>query len=1372
MILHCNTLRHPLQHPGTQQQDRLPASLMPGGLPLDERSMEQLIAFAGTLSTHIRYFNADNKASGDWIPFWQSDLTALLAIIAATDLDEPRTGYRTAELEYYRDTTNASIVDQLVTSPDYGIYALALTLLRICQLTPASHPLKKEIISIIAGLKDTLRRLIQFHKAIDPQAIKRYAGFIGGDACASPWGLPDNAAFECIDYVLPYDYVPELWKLFLKFYQALNIILEKARKAFQSALRTRRDHQPHIALFITFLYLFRYLQDDLNGLTEKHLLFYYHDVLRLARKRLTPDKVYLLFDIATNLTRYRLLQGTEFKAGADNTGKPMTYELMDELVISNVSLVEKQNLYLEEKTDQNGTTVTAIALPAADKRDGISEEWPDGTKAWQGLSGMQVFNRQYYKYKQLLRMRAQQWLISRAKAGQPVPSPIREELDKYEAFLGKLQAFSGFSINSTELWLNKGFGRIISINIAFTVAAGGNQPGDNLLELYDLEIITEKGPVVLTPYPIEIKPGGGTGILPADAEQVIEVLEGGAIGHVVFVPPQPDPTFQSYNRVIRVQGTQQYFVLLTQLFPSILPIDDNTPPFIRFKSKDQFDHGLPAIDSVELLTSVTGPVIINPGDTSVTLLRSRPDGSIQEDVQLVIDTDQGAGNIIFIKFPELFFKWPDTLKLAAKPSGLDKTNFFFWYDNAKEAIPPAGGQVTLNNKQETSGILAAPAVFNVPSPNTQTNGWIELDFTVQTAAAGAPPVLPFVLTVKDLTLNYQTLPVTIPAQNGSGRLSKYHYFSQFTSLGEWIPGQGSSQGIRPNPLIGQPELQPLLGPALFDQPAAAQPQPGLGNKGSAPASVDKNYGNLFLGFDKLVPGQTLSLLFAMAEGTGNPDHYAPDIVWSYLKGNGWVTIPPQFILNDTTLGLQQTGIILFQTPSDIDNGNKWIIGQGGRTDLYWLRASAVEIPDDSVYIDALPLLKDISVNAGEAVFEDHNNTEDHLEAGLPAGTIAAMRYRDVNVKSVAQPYISFDGRDSEATDTNGFVRRVHERLRHKDRAVTIWDYERLVLQAFPKVDVVKCLTHTRRIYTARPGEVTLAVIPDPEKMTGPMKYYPAFDAGDLTTIKDFLLTRSSYFVSNYGGPEFCCCEEGCQCQPGDRLSVINARFEPVRFKVCVRFYKGKDPVYYKKQLNEDIKTFLCPWATGDKPLLFGTRISLTALLQFLEELDYVDVILGLQVKHFPVREVSDEFEDAVAWDSPAEIIPYTAASVLTTYLDRLNEDNPNVVDHVINIATGSDKCNCGGCVEDEPPAAQPDPNQDQVERLRHLLMDIWSNQQDTNQVIKAFEAQLKTQTEITEYHIDKVKFANRIRQLKVSLTFTSGAATSTSTFFVNNPNMN
>jgi len=1363
MILHCNTLRHPLQHPGTQQQDRLPASLMPGELSLDERSMEQLIAFAGTLSTHIRYFNADNKASGDWLSFWQSDLTALLAIIAATDLDEPRTGYRSAELEYYRDTTNASIVDQLVTSPDYGIYALALTLLRFCQLTPASHPLKKEIVSIIAGLKGTLRRLIQFHKAIDPQAIKRYTGFIGNDACAAPWGLPDNAAFECIDFVLPYDYVAELWKLFLKFYQALKIILEKARKAFQSALRTRKDHQPHIALFITFLYLFRHLQDDLNGLTEKHLLFYYHDVLRLARKRLTPDKVYLLLDIATNLTRYRLLQGTEFKAGIDKAGSPMTYELMNELVISNVSLEEKQNLYLEEKTTQQGKTVTAIALPAADKRDGIAEEWPDGTKVWQGLSGMQVFNRQYYKFKQLVRMVGQEREKSREKGGQPIPSPIRAEINKYEAFLGKLRAFSGFSINSTELWLNMGFGRIISIEFVFDVAAGANQPGDNLLDLYDVEIITEKGPVPLTPYPIEILPGGGTGILPQDAAQVIEVLGGG--GHVAFVAQPPDPTFQAYNRIIRVQGTQQYFVLLTQLFPSILPIDDDTPPFIRFKSKDHFDHGLPEIDSVKLRTSVNGPVLANPADTSLTLLRVRPDG-IQEDVQLVIDADQGNKNIVFIKYPELFFKWPDTMKIDATSSGLNQKNFFFWYDNTKQPVPAAGGQIPLSNTKETPGILAAPAVFNAPPLNTQVNGWIELDFTVQTAAAGAPPILPFILSVKDLTLNYQTLTVTIPVQ--SGRLSQYHYISQFTSLGEWIPEQGSSQGIRPNPVIHQPELQPLLGAALFESSASATPV--MENKGAAQVSQDKNYGNLFLGFDKLVPGQTLSLLFKMAEGTGNPDHYAPDIVWSYLKDNGWITIPPQFILNDTTLGLQQTGIILFQTPADINNGNTWIKGKDGRTDLYWLRASAVEIPDDSVYIDALPLLKDIFVNAGEAVFEDHNNTEDHLEAGLPAGTIAAMRYRDVNVKSVTQPYVSFDGRDSETTDTNGFVRRVHERLRHKNRAVTIWDYERLVLQAFPKVDVVKCLTHTRRIYTARPGEVTLAVIPDPTKMTGTMKYYPAFDAGDLTTIKDFLLARSSYFVSNYGGPEFCCCEEGCQCQPGDRLSVINARFEPIRFKVCVRFYQGKDPVYYKKQLNEDIKTFLCPWATGNKPLLFGTRISLTALLQFLEELDYVDVILGLQVKHFPVREVSDEFEGAVAWDSPAEIVPYTAASVLTTYLDRLNEDNPNVVDHVINIASGSDKCNCGGCVEDETAAPPSDPNQQQIEALRHLLIDIWSHQQDTNQVIKAFEAQLKNQGGIVEYHIDKIKFANRIRQLKVSLSFTAGGAFSI--FFVNNPNMN
>jgi hypothetical protein len=53
------------------------------------------------------------------------------------------------------------------------------------------------------------------------------------------------------------------------------------------------------------------------------------------------------------------------------------------------------------------------------------------------------------------------------------------------------------------------------------------------------------------------------------------------------------------------------------------------------------------------------------------------------------------------------------------------------------------------------------------------------------------------------------------------------------------------------------------------------------------------------------------------------------------------------------------------------------------------------------------------------------------------------------------PYSSFGGRETE--DTTEFYQRVSERLRHKERAITIFDYERLVLESFPEVYKVECV---------------------------------------------------------------------------------------------------------------------------------------------------------------------------------------------------------------------------------------------------------------------------------------------------------------------------
>jgi hypothetical protein len=1287
MILHNYTLRHPLVRGGTQQRDRLLMSLIPDQLKLDDRSIEQLIAFAGRLSTHVRHWGPDNKEDGDWLPFWESDTTSLLAILAATDLDSPRTGFRSQEIIARRlikreesgtskpgDQPSSAVIEDMISNTEYGIYGLALDILDICQKTPDTHPLKQDIINIVSStLQGPLYQLIQFHKAIDPNAIKLYQGFIGVSPCSAPWGLKDNAAFECINYVLPYEHIDDLWSLFLAFYKALSLIIEKARKAFQSALRTRHDHEPHVALFLTFIYLFKHLQDDLNSMVDKHLMFYYEDVLRLERRQLIPDKVHVVFEIATKLANHLIAAGTALKAGADSNGKVMYYQMEDELVITPVKLVERRNLYVKDDVDENGNPIKmAIALPAADKKDGLAEEFPAGQKAWRALSGETVYNNLYYRYRKI------DELINRYDYA---PAPALAEKKKITDKLTQLQALSGFSISSTELWLESGADRVIILTFSFN-----SNDSSSLLDKFNVEISTEIGVLTITPN-AELEQAGYS--WPTQFNQVPQeftsFIKNEAYGQIEQAEARsipPDANFSLYSRMVRLRtkgddstlATKQvYAIWLHPVFPAVLPVSETEPPFIRFKEKD-FTVDAHVIGDVSLMTNVAGFVpqtydVLEYGTLGNVHQPNQQgwfyrDAEIKDKIVITGDTDAD----VYIRYQELFYKNPAFLQFSVN----DGKN---WYINTISFLSNGNWvsvtdsqndydyHVTLPDYTEHGGPIAASPNFPIDLKDPAASGWIHIHLSTYEGAATA-----YVLDANNVNFGYYTQGVNIYSGGSSDAVfSAHHYLSYFNSLGNW--DDLSDNGMSATPAITMPQPRQPIGPDMFSR--------------DKPALATAN-GNLYLGFEQLVPDQTLSLLFKTAPGTGNPDHFAPDIAWSYLSSNEWVELPPQYILKDTTLGMQQTGIILFEIPSDITNNNTAIKGTDGRTDLYWLRASAIEIPSDLVLVDALPMLVDIHVNAAEAVFTDNDNTEDHLEAGIPAFTISALRYRDADVKTVTQPYTSFGGRFSEDQNETGYITRIHERLRHKDRAVTVWDYERIVLEQFPQVAVIKCLPHSRRYYTARPGHVTLAAIPFPKKMVGYRCFYPILEAGDLTTIKQYLAQRNSYFVGGYGSPAFCCCEDNCECdETHDRMDVINARFEPVRIKVCVRFYKGKDIPYYTKALNEALKSFLAPWALNNKPLLFGTTINITRLLQFLERLDYVDVVTGLVVKHFASRDMADEYESVTEWMSLEEIKPYTAASVLTTYLDTLNADNPNVIDHEINVITDFNKCACGDCGGDD-----------------------------------------------------------------------------------------
>ncbi|HMF73248.1 MAG TPA: hypothetical protein VK616_17330, partial [Flavitalea sp.] len=251
------------------------------------------------------------------------------------------------------------------------------------------------------------------------------------------------------------------------------------------------------------------------------------------------------------------------------------------------------------------------------------------------------------------------------------------------------------------------------------------------------------------------------------------------------------------------------------------------------------------------------------------------------------------------------------------------------------------------------------------------------------------------------------------------------------------------------------------------------------------------------------------------------------------------------------------------------------------------------------------------------------NDKLRLNEPLAAGSITKLTDADPSVKTVNQPYDSFAGREPE--EEKHFYTRVSELLRHKGRAIQKWDYERITLENFPTIYKVKCINHSFALdakkfhndFPVAPGYVLLAVIPDLNQLKAGNSFEPKAPVSLLDDIEDYVSSRTSPFV---------------------RLRAMNPRYERIQICLKVKLYKGRDEVFYKEKLKEDILEFLAPWAIGEySKLSFGQCINRSDLLRFIEGLDYVDYILLLSMKHE---------RDATMNAKIQEICPRTPRSIL------------------------------------------------------------------------------------------------------------------------------
>ena len=536
-----------------------------------------------------------------------------------------------------------------------------------------------------------------------------------------------------------------------------------------------------------------------------------------------------------------------------------------------------------------------------------------------------------------------------------------------------------------------------------------------------------------------------------------------------------------------------------------------------------------------------------------------------------------------------------------------------WETGAQAAKPIGAGTVDL------SGALTGPAsdLPDLDPPeyysNTSRHGFIRLrmkgDFghaqyqmallaflRKEPATApnpGAPPSAPV---MSGVTLSYtaQQLIVLDSAKPNafSGRQARFYHIAPF--------GQAEQ-----HPRLSTARKVTLLPQFAFSGTPAATPDSGA---------------EFYIGVSGLLPPQNLNLLIEVAPGTADPLAQKPDphVHWSYLRDNEWIAFAANDVA-DGTAGLLASGIVTLAMPRETTSANT-LLAPG----LHWIRLSV------ATRVDAACRLLMVAAQALEAQFADRGNDPAFAAGVLPPGVVGKLVAPEAAVKQLVQPFASFGGRGAEAPAD--FYARISERLRHKDRAIALWDLEHLVLEAFPQIYKVKCLNHTQYepnssatgIYRElAPGHVTIVTVPSHQfqNLRDPLRPYTSLDL--LLQIEHFLRRRSACFV---------------------KLHVRNPQFEEVRLSFKVRLHTGVDEAYHVRLLQQEITRFLSPWAfPGGAAPSFGGKVHKSVLINFVEERPYVDYVTDFQLFHdiggaigtIDLAEVSGKLAVSILVSAPA-----------------------------------------------------------------------------------------------------------------------------------------
>ncbi|WP_289659393.1 hypothetical protein [Flavobacterium panacagri] len=1195
-------------------------ALIPSPYLIDSRTEQDWLYFLTEFSKLINFYNDNNIIEGNWNPFLLKDPVFLMASIS-------KTNYKKLYADYKNSCTE---IQRLVKKENGGNpHSNALNNL-FDHITAVyniierwTHYMLKN--SEIYDLKTYVLQEVKTRLSIDFWAIQSFREYLYqlslNDVFVVPEPLQKFKSFDKNIWYTNKDRLP-FWQVFGfeteysisqetssmtsfsleiltkigdKLFQFLETIIHHAAKEFQK-LDLKKGQFPDTVLLRSFINLLKVQQNQLNGLSEKHLDFYYKDILKQTKLPAIADHTFLCATLTKLTSLYTLPAGTLFNAGVDLQKNPILFASQKNVNLNPASIASVHKLSYQ------GTNNASYNLQTIVKPTEIQLDQENKAISWETFgSGDATLNPSLigiafaspmlllregertitltleFDYQIDLKiLQEARYFLSTQKEWLKLdlrPSNFTSDTEKQNTVFTiqinldpTAAAIEPFLVNPDGVKSDWPMMKILFENVpnpqkppkiaSITIAL--KVTGVKTFQLYnDFGELSAKNPY--TPFgPIPLVNAnfiiGNNEILSKPLDSFIVEIDWDkrpADFEIYYQqyndylnPPKKEATPSLFNAYNLFQPKEQNIAFPSEFTNTSFTVDFNIMQnkswqglkMTKIKSSDIDKIFIPVNEipqPVYLFASLVGTPNNNMLSTSSSYYIYSKPVSNSNLVQNDVKPWQPDPNI-----------QKESLKFTEESSSgfikmtLSSPEYGFGselYANVVASIAlQNGNKLAMAKDKEVTDFIAAPNI-------------------------------PFTPKIKTFSAIYKAS-VTYKLDGTAGDYPlQYFIYAPFLNYSAFdsATADKSDTSAFTTEIIGNSESGVVQGFPLY---------PSFSHNGA-----------LFIELDNLICDSTLNFYFELARNSTSLTNHNR-IMYYYLNDSGWKNIQP---LSDHTSQFRTSGIVEIPIPPDCNNNNTIMPGTKN-----WISIAAIgnlESFSNTIFMQT----NGFSVQrTGTSFLNDRQNP--HIDANV----ITKPEIKIPEIGTIIQPFASFGGKAAEnKTDRN---KRVSNSIKTKNRASTAADFYTLIAEKFDTVYYSKVVTkksdNSTNVYLVK--KIASANYSN--------AFIPLVTNSLEIQVKNFLSANSSPFIN---------------------LKISNFNLEYVCVNITIQVDQNYQMAAITKKVNLALKEYLSPWIANCPPQIeIGKPLIDANVSTFIQNIEgvfnvekvsfssyYINAVTGLQV---------------------------------------------------------------------------------------------------------------------------------------------------------------